>query len=77
MKIKSLSAVALIAGSASCANAAVVSFVDVDIPIPTTYAGVSLNLETGVFENDLDGVAGEMLISFLEGSGSRMMLTKE
>ena len=49
---------ALIAGSASCANAAVVSFVDVDIPIPTTYAGVSLNLETGVFENDLDGVAG-------------------
>ena len=58
MKTKSLSAVALIAGSASCANAAVVSFVDVDIPIPTTYAGVSLNLETGVFENDLDGVAG-------------------
>lgn len=37
----------MVAGSAGTAGAAVIAFIGEDIPIPTTYEGVSLNFETG------------------------------
>ncbi|MDA7880799.1 PEP-CTERM sorting domain-containing protein [Akkermansiaceae bacterium] len=51
----------LVAGAASSANAAIVSFMDQNIGIPTTFAGVSVNLETGAFEDNpaiLVGLSG-------------------
>jgi len=58
-KIIKLAALTVIAGSASSASAAVVSFINEDILIPTTFIGVSVNLETGAFNNtDLAGLSG-------------------
>lgn len=61
--------VALMAGLASSASAALVSFADLNIPIPTTYDGVSLNLETGLSTNALDGAPGADLNFALGGVG--------
>ncbi len=59
MKLTKLTALALFAGSASSASAAILSFIDEDIAIPTNFIGVSVNLETGAFNNiDEAGLAG-------------------
>ena len=49
---------ALLAGSTISAGAAVVSFIDEDIAIPTSFAGVSLDLETGASTLALEGAEG-------------------
>lgn len=61
--------VALMAGIASSASAALVAFADLNIPIPTTYDGVSLDLETGLSTNALDGALGADLNFALGGVG--------
>ena len=59
MKLTKLTALAVFAGSASPASAAIISFIDEDIAIPTNFIGVSVNLETAAFNNiDEDGLAG-------------------
>lgn len=59
MKLPKLIAFALFAGSASSASAAILSFIDEDIAIPTNFIGVSVNLETGAFNAiDEDGLPG-------------------
>ncbi len=50
MNVKKLTALVLFAGSASSASAAIISFIDEDIAIPTNFIGVSVDLETGVFQ---------------------------
>ncbi len=50
-------ALALIVVVAPHTRAAVVYFADQDIPIPTDFAGVSVDLETGAVSNSLDGLA--------------------
>ena len=57
-KLTKLAAFGLFAGSASSASAAIVSFIDEDIPIPTTFQGVSLDLENNLWETDIDGIVG-------------------
>ena len=70
MKFTKLTALAMIAGFASPASAAIISFIDEDIAIPTTSIGVSVNLETGAFNNiDEDGLAGAD-VNFLYGGES-------
>ena len=49
---------ALLAGSTISASASVVSFIDEDIAIPTDFAGVSLDLETGDTSSSLEGLSG-------------------
>ena len=67
MKLPMLTAFALFAGSASSASAAILSFIDEDIAIPTNFIGVSVNLETGAF-NDVDEVGlAEADVNFLFG----------
>lgn len=56
--ITPLIAAALVAGSATSATAAVISFPGQNIPIPTTYVGVSVHLETGATSNALAGATG-------------------
>ena len=59
MKVTKLTALVLFAGFASSASAAILSFIDEDIAIPTNFIGVSVNLETGASNNiDEDGLAG-------------------
>ncbi len=48
----------LLAGSTMSTSAAVVSFINENIAIPTDFAGVSLDLETGVSSVSLEGLAG-------------------
>jgi hypothetical protein len=67
MKLTKLTALALFAGSASSASAAILSFIDEDIAIPTNFIGVSVNLETGAFNNiDEDGLP-EADVNFIFG----------
>lgn len=67
MKLPMLTAFTLFAGSASSASAAILSFIDEDIAIPTNFIGVSVNLETGAFNViDEDGLA-EADVNFLFG----------
>ena len=61
--------VALMAASASTAGAAVIFFESQDIPIPTTFAGVSVNLETGEVSNALAGVPGADMNFIYGGAG--------
>ena len=68
-KTSLFAATALIAVSASTAGAAVIAFIDQDIPIPTTYAGVSVNLETGASSTDLGGVSGGDMNFVFGGAG--------
>jgi len=51
------------------ASAAILFFPAQDIPIPTTFAGVSVNLETGATSNDLGGSPGSDVNFFLGGEG--------
>ena len=70
MKLTKLTALAVFAGSASPASAAIISFIDEDIAIPTNFIGVSVNLETAAFNNiDEDGLAGAD-VNFLYGGES-------
>jgi hypothetical protein len=62
-------AAALVAVSATGARAAVIAFIDQDISIPTTYEGVSLNLETGVSTNALAGALGADMNLVFGGAG--------
>ena len=67
MKLTKLTALALFAGSASSASAAILSFIDEDIAIPTNFIGVSVNLETGAFNAiDEDGLP-EADVNFIFG----------
>ena len=68
-KTSLIAATALIAVSASTAGAAVVVYLEQDIPIPTTYAGVSVNLETGASSTDLGGVSGGDMNFVFGGEG--------
>jgi hypothetical protein len=68
-KASLFAAIALIAVSASTAGAAVIVYLDQDIPIPTTYAGVSVNLETGAFSDVLAGVSGGDMNFVFGGAG--------
>ncbi|MFT5412030.1 MAG: hypothetical protein ACI9NC_004767, partial [Verrucomicrobiales bacterium] len=54
-RTSALAAVALLAALASSASAAIIYLPGQDIPIPTTFAGVSVNLETGATSTDLGG----------------------
>ena len=49
-------------------HASIVSFIDVDIPIATTFGGTSVNLETGAFANT-DSLAGADVNFFFGGTG--------
>lgn len=62
-------AAALIAGSATSANAAVILFLDQDIPIPTTYEGVVVNFETGATSNLAAGAVEADVNFTLGGQG--------
>ena len=64
-----MAAAALVAVSAASASAAVISFANQDIPIPTTYAGVSVDLETGATSNTLKGISGGDMNFVLGGAG--------
>ena len=55
--------------SASTASAAAIVHFTTPIPIPTTFAGVSVNLEDGMFTNDLAGMPGADANIFLGGEG--------
>lgn len=70
MKITSLTAAAaLVAASASTSSAAVILFLDQDIPIPTTFAGVVVNLETGATSNAAAGATGADMNFVFGGEG--------
>ena len=64
-----MAAAALVAVSVSGASAAVISFANQDIPIPTTFAGVSVNLETGGTSDSLAGITGGDMNFVLGGLG--------
>jgi|TARA_B110000881_G_scaffold52816_1_gene44897 hypothetical protein len=64
-----IAAAALVAGSAPPASAAVIYFIGQDIPIPTTFAGVSVNLETGDASNATAGAPGADMNFVLGGEG--------
>ena len=49
------------------APAAIVWFANEEIPIPTTFEGVSVDLETGASETDADGVVGGDINLLLAG----------
>ncbi|MDA7882382.1 PEP-CTERM sorting domain-containing protein [Akkermansiaceae bacterium] len=57
-KLTQLTAFSLFAGFASSASAAIIKFENVDIPIPTTFIGVSLDLETG--NSNTTSTAGQL-----------------
>ena len=65
-----LAALCATLGAGQAAPAALVHFSGQDIPIPTTFAGVSVNLETGATTNNLEGAPG-MHVNFFLG-GERM-----
>ncbi len=67
MKLPMLTAFALFAGSASSASAAILSFIDEDIAIPTNFIGVSVNLETGAFNAIDEGGLPEADVNFIFG----------
>lgn len=60
---------ALLAGSTISAGAAVVSFIDEDIAIPTGFAGVSLDLETGASSLVIEGAEGADVNFVFGGAG--------
>jgi hypothetical protein len=64
-----LAAIGLTAASASTAGAAIIYYSGPAIPIPTTYAGVSVDLETFATTNDLAGAPGMDVNFFLGGEG--------
>lgn len=69
-KIRSLIAVAALgAVFGSTANAAVIYLDNQEIPIPTTFAGVSVDLETGGNTTALAGAVGMDLNFLLGGAG--------
>jgi hypothetical protein len=69
-KTKSFKALAaLLAWSVTHANAAVISFVDEDIPIPADYSGVAVNLETGTTSTTVAGLSGGDLNFVFAGQG--------
>jgi len=67
--IKYLSGAFVALVSAGTLDAAILFFPAQDIPIPTTFAGVSVNLETGATTNDLQGSPGSDVNFFLGGEG--------
>lgn len=67
--ITPLIAAVLVAGSATTASAAVIYFIDEDIPIPMSFEGVSVNLETGATSNILAGASGADMNFVLGGQG--------
>ena len=56
-------------GFASVANAAIVHFPGENIPIPNTFAGVTVDLEFGLVSNDLAGFTGGDANFLLGGLG--------
>lgn len=69
-KITSLTAAAaLVAASASTSSAAVILFLDQEIPIPTTFAGVVVNLETGATGTADAGATGADMNFVFGGEG--------
>lgn len=59
----------LLLGISSSVQGAIVYFANQEIPIPTTFEGVSIDLETGASETDMDGVAGGDANFVLGGGG--------
>ncbi len=69
-KTKSFTALAvLLACSITHANAAVISFVDENIPIPANYSGVAVDLETGTTGTTITGLSGGDLNFVFAGQG--------
>ena len=69
-KKKSFTALAvLLACSITHANAAVISFVDENIPIPVNYSGVAVDLETGTTSTSASGLSGGDLNFVFAGQG--------
>ncbi|MFT5108629.1 MAG: hypothetical protein ACI8XO_003715 [Verrucomicrobiales bacterium] len=68
-RTSALAAVALLAALASSASAAIIYLPGQDIPIPTTFAGVSVNLETGATSTDLGGAVDADMNFALGGEG--------
>ncbi len=68
IKPKSI-AVILIAGLASSASGAIIFFPGEEIPIPTTFEGVSVDFETAATTNAVDGAPGMDLNFVLGGEG--------
>jgi len=66
---KHLLTTCLFAGFSSMANAAVIHFPGEEIPISTSFAGVSVDFETGAFSNDLAGLSGAHANFLLGGLG--------
>ena len=69
MRLTILTTLAAIGLAAPPAGAAIVYFPAQEIPIPTTFAGVSVNLETGAVTNDLEGAPGADMNFVLGGEG--------
>ena len=67
MKVTKLTALAVFAGFAPPASAAILSFIDEDIAIPTNFIGVSVNLETGAFNTIDEAGLPEADVNFLFG----------
>jgi len=59
----------LVASFTSVASAALIHFPDQDIPIPTTFAGVTVDLESGLVSNDLAGFSAGDANFLLGGLG--------
>lgn len=59
----------LVASFTSVASAALIHFPDQDIPIPTTFAGVTVDLESGLVNNDLAGFSAGDANFLLGGLG--------
>ncbi|MGI9244764.1 MAG: PEP-CTERM sorting domain-containing protein [Verrucomicrobiales bacterium] len=59
----------MILASASSSQAVIITFLGQDIPIPATFAGVSVNLETGEVSNDFGGLPGADANFLLGGEG--------
>ncbi|MFT5409794.1 MAG: hypothetical protein ACI8XO_000752 [Verrucomicrobiales bacterium] len=64
-----ITAVALLAALVSNAGAAVIYYKDQDIPIPTSYEGVSVNLETTAVTNAVAGAPGADMNFVFGGAG--------
>jgi hypothetical protein len=64
-----IAAAALVTGSATNASAVLILFIDQDIPIPATFAGVSVDLETGATSDILAGAIGADLNFVYGGEG--------
>ncbi|MBR9760434.1 PEP-CTERM sorting domain-containing protein [bacterium] len=59
----------LVASFTSVASAALIHFPDQNIPIPTTFAGVTVDLESGLVSNDLEGFSAGDANFLLGGLG--------